>query len=146
MPEEWALIDANVLVYATYPECEFYVRARALLDRAQSGEVALCVTSQVLAEFYAVVTDARRVTKPRQPLEVLKTIEDVMHMPGMSLLPTPIDVVDRWIVLARKYPVTRGAIFDVQLAATMLANGVVKIYTFNRGHFERYHELEVLTP
>ena len=146
MPEDLALVDANVLVYATYPESEHHVPARALLDRAQSGQVRLCVTSQILAEFYAVVTDSRRVTEPRQPEEAIEAVQDFLHMPGLTLLPMPADVVPRWIDLARKYPVTRGAIFDIQLVASMLANDVPRIYTFNRPHFEKLAELEVLTP
>jgi predicted nucleic acid-binding protein len=32
------------------------------------------------------------------------------------------------------------------LVATMLGNGVRTIYTFNREHFERFDEIDVLTP
>jgi hypothetical protein len=42
--------------------------------------------------------------------------------------------------------VTRGAVFDLQLAATMLGNGVGKIYTVNRSDFEPFEEIEVLEP
>jgi predicted nucleic acid-binding protein len=71
---------------------------------------------------------------------------NVLGMPGITLLPVPADAVSRLMVLARKYPVTRGAIFDLQLLATMLGNGVKTIYTFNREHFDRFDEIEVLTP
>jgi len=37
-------------------------------------------------------------------------------------------------------------IFDLQLVATMLANGIRRIYTYNRGDFERSTEIDVLTP
>ncbi len=46
----------------------------------------------------------------------------------------------------RQHPVSGAGIFDVQLAATILGNGVARIYTFDRLHFERFDELEVLTP
>jgi hypothetical protein len=36
-----------------------------LLDAARSRSTTLYVTSQVLCEFYAIVTNARRVLKPR---------------------------------------------------------------------------------
>jgi len=45
-----------------------------------------------------------------------------------------------------RQPLTRGAVFDLQLLATMLGNGVRTIYTFNRQHFERFVEIDVLTP
>ena len=71
MSDEWALIDANILVYALYKPSEYHPRARALLDRAQAEGAALCVVPQVLAEAYAVITDPRRVSPPFSPAEAL---------------------------------------------------------------------------
>ena len=45
-----------------------------------------------------------------------------------------------------QHPVTGGGVFDVQLAATMLGNGVRKIYTLNASDFRPFDEIEVLTP
>jgi predicted nucleic acid-binding protein len=42
--------------------------------------------------------------------------------------------------------VSGGDIFDLHLVATMKANGILRIYTFNRDDFEAFPELEVLTP
>jgi predicted nucleic acid-binding protein len=65
-----ALVDTNLLVYALLTDGPHYAPSRALLDQAQAGSLSLCVTPQVLAEFYAIVTNARRVTDPRPPQEV----------------------------------------------------------------------------
>ena len=61
-------------------------------------------------------------------------------------MPVPVDVVDRWTDLVRRHPVTGRKIFDVQLVATMLGNGVKKIYTFNVTDFEPFADIEVLVP
>lgn len=34
----------------------------------------------------------------------------------------------------------------VHLVATMLSNGLTRLYTFNREDFSRFKEIEVLTP
>lgn len=141
-----ALVDTNVLVYALLPEADEHAASRALFVRAQSGELALCLTPQVLAEFYAVVTDPRRVTAPQKPPEALNAIRQYLAMPSVRLLPVPEDVVTRWVKLVEDRPVTRGAVFDRQLAATMLGNGVTRIYTYNRPDFEVLEGIEVLTP
>ena len=146
MSGDLALVDTNVLVYALYGTSEHHSASRALLDRAQSGETALCVSPQNLAEFFNVVTNPRRVDEPRTCQEALDVVEQTLSMPGMSLLAIPTDVVPRWIVLARLHPTTRGGVFDHQLAATMLANGVTRIYTYNQSHFRHFEEIEVLTP
>jgi len=75
MSANLALVDTNVLVYALYAESEHHAACRALLDRAQAGELSLCFALQTLAEFYAVVTDSRRVTVPRSPAEALAAVE-----------------------------------------------------------------------
>lgn len=133
-------------MYAFYRECEHHERCRTLLDQSEAQQIGLCVAPQNLAEFYAIVTDPRRVALPRQPAEALDAIDRMLAMPGMILLPTPSDVVHRWMVLSRQHPVTRGAVFDLQLVATMLGNGIRKIYTFDRADFEPFDEIEVLIP
>ena len=55
------MLDANLLVYAFYPKVPQHQPARQTLDQAQDENAGLCVTSQVLAEFYAVVTNPKRV-------------------------------------------------------------------------------------
>jgi hypothetical protein len=62
------------------------------------------------------------------------------------VLPIPASAVDGWLGLLRRHPVTGGDVFDLQLVATMLANDVPRIYTFNDKDFEPYPELAVATP
>jgi hypothetical protein len=57
-----------------------------------------------------------------------------------------LDIVSRLTALLREHPVTGRKVFDVQLAATILGNGVRKLHTFNRLDFEPFTEIEVLTP
>jgi len=100
----------------------------------------------VLTEFYAVVTNPRRVTEAKSPEAVLNVIANLIAMPGLTLLPFPLDLVSRWTALLRQHPVTGRKIFDVQLVATLLANGVKKLYTVNRVDFVPFAAIEVLTP
>jgi predicted nucleic acid-binding protein len=48
--------------------------------------------------------------------------------------------------LLERHPVTGGDVFDLQLAATMKANNVQRIYTFNAEDFEVFPELTVVVP
>lgn len=141
-----ALVDTNVLVYSLFADAEYHVAANYLLDKAQSGELTLCLVPQVLAELYAVVTDSRRVTSPYQPGEAIDAIELFLAMPGVVLLPVPLDLVPQWIALLRQTPVRRGEVFDLQLIAAMLGNDVQSIYTFNVSDFARFKQIRVLKP
>jgi predicted nucleic acid-binding protein len=64
----------------------------------------------------------------------------------LQTLPAPVSTVETLLGLIRRHPVTGGDIFDLQIVATMIANGVFRIYTFNAEDFEAFSELEVLAP
>jgi predicted nucleic acid-binding protein len=53
-----------------------------------------------------------------------------------------------WLDLLRRRRrrVTGGDVFDLQLVATMLGNGVQRIYTFNADDFKVFTELTVVIP
>lgn len=64
----------------------------------------------------------------------------------LHVLPAPIRVVEGRMDLLRRHPVKGRDIFDLQIAATMQANGIKRIYTFNVGDFAVFPELDVLAP
>jgi len=55
----------------------------------------------------------------------------MLALPGLYVLPTPVRAVAGWMQLLQRRPVTGGDVFDLQIVATMQANGVQRIYTFN---------------
>lgn len=148
MSRDPTLLDTNVLIYALYKDSGYFPAARALLDQAKQDDAGFCITPQVLAEFYAVVTHPKRVTHPKSPEEALTAISAFQAMPGMVLLLIPPDIVSRWMALVRRYPrhVTNRKIFDAQLVATMLAHSVRTIFTFNVSDFSPFTEIDVIEP
>jgi predicted nucleic acid-binding protein len=91
-----------------------------------------------------VVTNARRVSKPRSPADALSAISGLLSF--VEVLPVPAVTVEGLMDLLRRRPVTGGDVFDLHLVATMKANSILRIYTYNREDFEVFSELEVLTP
>ena len=141
---EPGIVDANVLVYAMDADAPQHAASRALLDVARGSSTTLYVTSQILCEFYSIVTNARRVPKPRSPEDALRAISGLLAF--LHVLPTPASIVEGWLDLLRRHPVTGADVFDLQLVATMQSNGIQQIYTFNTDDFEVFAELAVLTP
>jgi toxin-antitoxin system PIN domain toxin len=145
--DEPALLDTNVLVYAADAGSPFHDAARELRDRGVRGEIPLVVSPQVLLEFFAVITHPRRVHTPRSPQEASAEMAKYLRARRLrTIYPGP-DLLQRVLALHAQHPhVARQDIFDLALVATMLANGMTRIYTYNQQHFAPFHELTVLTP
>lgn len=83
---------------------------------------------------------------PRSPGEALRALSVLLAYPGVHALPAPAGVAIGWMELVERRPVTGAAVFDLQIVATMKANNVDRIYTFNTEDFGVFSELAVLTP
>jgi predicted nucleic acid-binding protein len=90
------------------------------------------------------VTNPRRVPKPRSPADAIQAISSLFVF--LDVLPIPAQAVEEWLALLRRHLVTGAAVFDLQIVATMLANHIQRIYTFNAQDFEVFPELAVVTP
>jgi len=143
---EYALIDTNVLVYAADKTSPFHQPAKILRNKGVDGKTSLCVCPQVLNEFFAIVTDPKRVGSPRSQEEALLEIEKY-HRSGniLKIFPGP-DVVEKTLGLLKRYNTTKQGIFDLYLVATMLSNNITRLYTYNQGHFTKFSEIELLSP
>ena len=146
MSVEPGVLDANVLAYAVDADAPQHVVSRALLNAAVDPSVTLYVTSQILCELYSIITNPRRVAKVSTSAEALAIISSMLALPGLYVLPTPARAVTGWMNLLQRRPVTGGAVFDLQIVASMQANGIERIYTFNTDDFDVFPELSVVTP
>lgn len=141
-----ALLDTNILVYAANEDAPFHGPAQTLRDRGLRGELQLCVASQVLFEFFAVITDSRRIDAPLSCRDAAGEIEMYYHAPQITKIYPGADTIPLATDLMRRNEVTRQDIFDLYLVATMLSNNITRLYTYNRADFSRFQEIEVLTP
>ena len=146
MPVEPGVLDANVLVYSIDATAPQHRAARALIDSARDASVTLYVTSQILCEFYSIITNPRRVAAPLSSVDALGVISSLLAFPGLHVLPLPVSAVVGWMGLLQRRPVIGASIYDLQIVATMQANGVQRIYTFNAADFEVFSELTVVKP
>jgi predicted nucleic acid-binding protein len=123
MSVEPGILDANVLAYA--------VNADAPQHAAGSGK------RPVDNALRYITNTLRALFGNHQPAPAL---------PGLRVLPIPARAVEGWMELLRRHPVTGGDVFDLQIVATMQANGVHRIYTFNTNDFKMFPEFTAVTP
>ena len=143
---EISLVDTNVLVYAADESSPFHKASKNLRDKGLRGQVSLCIFPQILSEFFAVITDSKRVTNPRSQQEAITEIEKYFRSKQISKFPPGPDVIEIMLDLLNRYNIKKQEIFDLQLVATMLSNDITRIYTFNYGHFQKFKEIEALEP
>jgi predicted nucleic acid-binding protein len=143
---EISLLDTNVLVYAADETSPFHQASRNLRDRGLRGEISLCLFPQIFYEFFAIVTDPRRVQNPRSKEEAVLEIEKYYQADYLLKMYAGPDVMEITLDLLKRYEIRKQEIFDLQLVATMLSNNVTGIFTFNQDHFGKYKEIEVMKP
>lgn len=111
-----------------------HAASRALADAARDSSTTLYVTSQILCEFYSIVTNARRVPNPRTPDEALRAIAGLL---AFLVLPIPACTVEGWMDLRRRHPVTGGAVFDLSNRGDHAGQWNSAHLHFQQGRFRR---------
>ena len=135
-------LDTNVLVYAADESFPLHTAAREVRDHAAAEHQKVCLCYSVLLEFFAVVTDSRRVGNPLPPAEAWREVG--MYLNVFEVLYPDEGTFTQLGRLADQYQITRQTIFDALIVAMMIQYGVKGIYTDNRKDFARFDEVEVL--
>jgi len=142
---EPVFLDANILVYAANEDSPYHAKAKAVIWSVNDGDLLACLSTQVLAEFYATVTNPKQVARPLKPAEAVEAVEGYLDSDILQLAPNE-GTLRLTLELAKQHQVVGLDIFDVQIVATMLQNGVGTIYTANVSDFMKYSEIETVNP
>jgi uncharacterized protein len=139
------LLDTNILVHATGTQSLQHANAKELRDQAAGGQFDACIAAQILTEFYAVVTDPRRFKPALTPTQAQRELRSYLSSPLKLILPKETTAA-RMLNLLGPRSVKAGRIFDIFLAATMLDNGVQRIYTENVSDFQGIAGIDAVNP
>jgi uncharacterized protein len=120
---EPGVIDANILIYAVNSDAPQHAASRILLEAALDPAAQLHVTSQILCEFYSVITNPRRIAVASSSSEAAQMILDLLDLPGLHVMAAPAQAVNGLMELLKRHPVTGGGVFDLQIVATMAVSG-----------------------
>src|SRR2546430_14059247 len=111
-PSELALLDTNILVYAADEMSEFHLPAKQLRDRGVQGDIPVAVSPQILFEFFAVITNPRRVTQPRSSQEAREEMEKYLQTATIRKIYPGEDIINQVLTLLQQHPqITRQDIF-----------------------------------
>jgi len=132
-----ALLDTNVLVYATYKRSPLHGAAATLIDRALRQRGLYCIAPQNLVEFAAVVTRRRSGEQPLPSEEVLRITDILYRSRTLKKIYPRRGTVARATSEGTRLGVRGSAWYDLFLALTMRDAGIRELITENVSDFEQ---------
>lgn len=146
MVSEPVLFDTNILVFSHNTDSPYYKKAAKLREEAILGRLKAVLTHQNLLEFYAIITDPRRVTHPLTPIQALAEVAKYIAHDAFRVISPTSEALELFRKFSKRVKARGGEIFDVYLVATMVSSKVKTIYTGNERDFQKYDFLRVINP
>jgi predicted nucleic acid-binding protein len=144
MAAESAFIDTNVLIYASRERAPQHELAIEMLRRVAHEGGPTWVSRQVIREYLASVTRPQPSEPALTPEQATADVRRLMR--SFFVADESEAVTDHLIDLARRFGVKGRQIHDANIVATMLANGIHRLLTFNLADFRRFEPTIVLEP
>ncbi len=142
MKDEIVLIDSNILVYAYDKfDIEKNKKSMQILEKCWKKELKLAVSIQNLSEFYVVTT--KKFKAPIEKNIISNITKKIIEFEYWKILIPKESTLIKAMEINEKY---NTEYYDSLIAATMLENGITKIYTENVKDFVKIKELEVINP
>ena len=137
-------IDANILIYATFPDFENdkHRKSIAMLDILAASGKTLYISSQILREFFAISTNPKIFKKPLSCKQATKKIREFLAC--FNLICEREAAIYTLLKLLDRYPVLRQKIHDLNIVATMIENDISHILTFNINDFKNVEEVALI--
>ncbi len=139
------LIDTSVLLRVQDEDDPRHEQCSSAIDVLRSSGRRIFVCTQVLAEFWVVLTRPRDVNGWEMEFDdAVEQMEDVRN--SFPCLSEPPDLADRWQQVVLHTRTMGKPAHDAKLVALMAAHGITHLITLNPGDFARYSGLSALTP
>ena len=139
------LLDTNVLLYLANPGAPEHNTAKAAVARLFAGGERPVIAAQVLFEFWSVAT--RPAAANGLGWSVARAHAEIDAIRNrFSLLEEPSAVVDLWLDIVAAHGLKGKRIHDAHLLATLKANGLTRLLTFNVADFPPEPGISIVTP
>jgi predicted nucleic acid-binding protein len=140
------LLDTNILVHAYNKSSPNQKQASKILKQALNDEINAYLTSQVIYEFYAVVTNPKRVECPMSIDEAADLCADLWGCREIEKVVPTQKTPHEVFKLTKELKLSKGGIFDCIIAITAKENNIDLIYSENINDFKSYDFIKVINP
>jgi predicted nucleic acid-binding protein len=140
------LLDTNILVHAYNKSSPYQKIASGVIKKAMQSKIEAYLTPQVLYEFFAIVTNPKRVEHPMPLDEAAELCIDLWECREIEKVdPTPLAPKEVF-KLVKELKLSKGRVFDCVLAITAKENKLQAIYTENVDDFKNYGFIKAVNP
>jgi predicted nucleic acid-binding protein len=144
--DKWVGLDTNILVLADDPSSPHHAKAKMILEDAFQGSLQVCISPQILAEYYSVITSSRRM---RNPLSITEARERILFLNKSrrikKVFPKRL-TLKKAVELSAQNGIQGARIFDVIYAVTLLENNIRHLLTQNVKDFSFINNLKIENP
>ncbi len=136
-------LDTNVLIYQTFDDFdrEKHIHVCHVLKYLWENNYKIYVSTQVLREFFSISTNDRIFEKPLEVEEALSKIDEFRNT--FEVLYDNELSMTKLKEIVSKYKVCKKDIYDANIAATMVANQLEELFTFNIKDFKLFEEIRL---
>jgi predicted nucleic acid-binding protein len=144
--ESEIFIDTNILVYYTFKDFDpvKYAECRELIDKLKEKNIGINISTQILREFYAVVTTTRYFETPLEPDTAKDQI--LYFTSAFNAADVNHDVISKLTDLIEKYKIKGQKVHDTTIVAAMLNSGISTLLTYNKRDFANFNEIKAIEP
>ena len=139
------LVDTNVLVRSVERAHPLMRISRDALRHLYEGNHELCITPQIVGEFWNVCT--RPAAQNGLGNDVATADRLVSRIETLfTLLPDSLESFREWRALLVRHEVRGAKVHDAHLVASANVHGVSNLLTFNTADFKRYTNVNAQDP
>ena len=147
MNQEYKIfLDTNILVHASLEdyEKEKYKVCSEILKNLINSNSQIFISTQILREFFAVVTNKKYMKNPLSVIDANNQIR--FFQSNLNVLSVTEDVINHLLKLTEKYNITGQKVHDTTITATMIEYSLTEILTYNKLDFDVFNEIKVILP
>ncbi len=137
-------IDTNILAYARLAQSVWHAKAKSFLD-SLADDPQVVISEQVLVELYVLLRNDKILSPPLSAEAAVHECSLFRSHPRWQLVDSA-NVMDQVWPLVAGHNFPRRRIFDVRLAKTLQAHGVIRFATANVKDFENLGFKQVWNP
>ena len=139
-------IDTNILFYANNPADVFGEQAIARINELASNGNVLIISTQIIREYAAVTL--RNAQYHKLPLDLtITTVQNniATFQRDFIVVGEKSDVLSNWLSLLPQITTSKD-VFDFNIAATLLSEGINHILTHNVSDFDKFSSWLTVLP